>query len=205
VNAGLVVVDYRAGNLRSVETALRYLEADFRISDSPEQVGGAERLIVPGVGEARSAMEQLFASGLDRAIDAFWRKGRPLLGICLGCQIIFARSEERSTRCLGFLPGTVRRFTPRSGRKVPHMGWNRVFQTRSHPLFGGIADGAFFYFVHSYYPQPAEEDLVIGECEYGPRFAAAVARDNLVACQFHPEKSAESGLRLLSNFLRWKP
>lgn len=205
MSADLVVVDYRAGNLRSVETALQHLGAEFRVSDDPVEVAAAERLIVPGVGEARAAMEQLSASGLDQAIDEFWRAGRPLLGICLGCQIIFEQSEERSTRCLGFLTGTVERFTPEPGHKVPHMGWNRVFQRHSHHLFSGIADGAFFYFVHSYYPQPAEGEVVIGECEYGVRFAAAVARDNLAACQFHPEKSAESGLRLLANFLSWKP
>jgi glutamine amidotransferase len=205
VSTDLVVVDYRAGNLRSVETALNHLGARFRISTSPEEVAAAERLIVPGVGEARAAMEQLSVSGLDQAMLEFWRAGRPLLGICLGCQIIFDQSEERSTRCLGFLPGAVGRFTPQPGRKVPHMGWNRVFQRRPHPLFGTITDGAFFYFVHSYYPQPAEAEVVIGECEYGPRFAAAVARDNLAACQFHPEKSAENGLRLLANFLSWKP
>jgi len=205
VSADLVVVDYLAGNLRSVETALQHLGAGFKISGSPGEVAAAERLIVPGVGEARAAMEQLCESGLDQAIDGFWRAGRPLLGICLGCQIIFDRSEERSTHCLGFLGGAVRRFTPAPGRKVPHMGWNRVFFRRSHPLFSGIADGAFFYFVHSYYPKPAEAEVVIGECEYGPRFAAAVARDNLAACQFHPEKSAENGLKLLANFLSWKP
>jgi glutamine amidotransferase len=150
-------------------------------------------------------MEELESTGLRRAVEEFLRSGRPLLGICLGCQIIFDRSEERSTACLGFLAGTVRRFIPEAGRKVPHMGWNRVYQTRPHCLFTGVADGAYFYFVHSYYPAPSEKRVVIGECEYGLRFAAAVARDNLAACQFHPEKSGESGLRLLANFLDWKP
>jgi glutamine amidotransferase len=205
VSTKLIVLDYRAGNLRSVETALLHLGARFKISNRPEDVAAAERLIVPGVGEARDAMEQLSSSGLDQAIGGFLRSGRPLLGICLGCQIVFERSEERTVTCLGFLPGTVRRFVPAAGRKVPHMGWNRVFQRRSHRIFKGIPDGAFFYFVHSFYPDPAESDVVIGECEYGERFAAAVARDNLVACQFHPEKSAESGLRLLANFLSWSP
>jgi glutamine amidotransferase len=205
VSTELIVVDYQAGNLRSVETALLHLGARFRISSRPEEIAAAERVIVPGVGEARDAMEHLSASGLDQAIDGVRRSGRPLLGICLGCQIIFERSEERSVRCLGFLPGMVRRFIPAPGRKVPHMGWNRVYQCRRHPLFNGIRDRAFFYFVHSYYPDPADSEVVIGECEYGVRFAAAVARENLVACQFHPEKSAESGLRLLSNFLSWSP
>lgn len=204
MSAELVVVDYRAGNLRSVETALRYLGASFRISDRPEEVAGARRLIVPGVGEARTAMEELGRGGLDQAITEVWRAGRPLLGICLGCQIIFDRSRERSTRCLGFLEGTVERFTATADRKVPHMGWNRVFQSRGHPLFSGIEDGAFFYFVHSYYPLPADQRVVIGECEYGLRFAASVARDNLAACQFHPEKSGQKGLRLLRNFIDWQ-
>lgn len=201
----LIVVDYGSGNLRGVETALCFLGAEFRISDSPEEVLAARRLIVPGVGEARAAMEELSASGLGQAIEAFWRGGRPLLGICLGCQIIFDLSEERGTACLGLLPGRVERFSSEGGRKVPHMGWNRVYQARSHPLFAGIADGAFFYFVHSYYPIPKDERVVIGECEYGLHFAAAVARDNLVACQFHPEKSGSNGLSLLKNFLRWDP
>lgn len=199
------MADYRAGNLHSVEMALHHLGAQFRFSSKAEEVAAADRLIVPGVGEARAAMQELSASGLDRAINRVWRAGRPLLGICLGCQIIFDRSEERSTPCLSFLEGAVARFPAKGGLKVPHMGWNRVFQTRSHPLFDGISDGAFFYFVHSYYPIPADPQAVIGECEYGLRFAAAVARDNLAACQFHPEKSAESGLRLLGNFLAWKP
>lgn len=201
----LIVVDYGSGNLRGVETALCFLGAEFRISDSPEEVLAARRLIVPGVGEARAAMEELSASGLGQAIEAFWRGGRPLLGICLGCQIIFDLSEERGTACLGLLPGRVERFSSEGGRKVPHMGWNRVYQARSHPLFAGLADGAFFYFVHSYYPIPKDERVVIGECEYGLHFAAAVARDNLVACQFHPEKSGSNGLSLLKNFLRWDP
>jgi glutamine amidotransferase len=201
----LIIVDYGAGNLRSVETALRFLGVEFRISDSPEEVLAARRLIVPGVGEARAAMEGLSASGLGQAIEAFWKAGYPLLGICLGCQIIFELSEERSTACLGLLPGRVERFSSEQGRKVPHMGWNRVYQSRSHPLFAGITDGAFFYFVHSYYPVPKDAQVVIGECEYGLRFAAAVARNNLVACQFHPEKSGSNGLSLLKNFLRWDP
>ncbi|MEE8589782.1 MAG: imidazole glycerol phosphate synthase subunit HisH, partial [Spirochaetia bacterium] len=166
----LIVVDYGSGNLRSVETALRFLGAEFRISDSPEEVLAARRLIVPGVGEARAAMEELSASGLGQAIEAFWRGGRPLLGICLGCQIIFDLSEERGTACLGLLPGRVERFSSERGRKVPHMGWNRVYQARSHPLFAGLADGAFFYFIHSYYPIPKDERVVIGECEYGLHF-----------------------------------
>ncbi|MBN1837910.1 MAG: imidazole glycerol phosphate synthase subunit HisH [Spirochaetales bacterium] len=200
----LGVVDYGAGNLRSVETALRYLGADYFVSSRPEELGAADRLVVPGVGEARAAMQAMAAGGLDTAVAEFHRSGRPLLGVCIGCQIIFERSEERSTACLGFLPGTVRRFPSVPGLKVPHMGWNTVSWQVEHPLFAGLESGAWFYFVHSYYPQPASRALVLAECEYGLRFAAAVGRENLLAVQFHPEKSGPQGLRLLSNFLDWR-
>lgn len=202
------VIDYRAGNLRSVETALRHLGADFRITERPEEVLRADRLIVPGVGEARAAMEVLEPGGLAAAVREFVASGRPTLGICLGTQVIFERSEERDTPCLGILPGTVRRFPPTmraAGLKVPHMGWNRVFARGAHPLLAGVPDGSYFYFVHSYYPQPADQVMVLAECEYGLRFAAGVGRGNLAAFQFHPEKSGEPGLRLLANFLEWRP
>lgn len=202
------VIDYRAGNLRSVETALRHLGADFRITERPEEVLRADRLIVPGVGEARAAMEVLEPGGLAAAVREFVASGRPTLGICLGTQVIFERSEERDTPCLGILPGVVRRFPPglrAAGLKVPHMGWNRVFARGAHPLLAGVPDGSYFYFVHSYYPQPADQAMVLAECEYGLRFAAGVGRGNLAAFQFHPEKSGEPGLRLLANFLEWRP
>ena len=202
------VIDYRAGNLRSVETALRHLGADFRITERPEEALRADRLIVPGVGEARAAMEVLEPGGLAAAVREFVASGRPTLGICLGAQVIFQRSEERDTLCLGILPGVVRRFPaslPASGLKVPHMGWNRVFARSAHPLLAGVPEGSFFYFVHSYYPDPGEPELVLAECEYGLRFAAGVGRGNLAAFQFHPEKSGAPGLRLLANFLAWEP
>jgi glutamine amidotransferase len=204
----VAVVDYGAGNLRSVEIALRHLGADFASTRRPEELGRAPRLIVPGVGEARAAMEALEAGGLDGAIREFVASGRPVLGICLGAQIIFQRSEERDTPCLGLLPGTVRRFPAglkAAGLKVPHMGWNRVFKRDAHPLLAGIPDGSFFYFVHSYYSDPADPALVLATCDYGLRFAAGVGRGNLAAFQFHPEKSGPSGLRLLANFLAWVP
>jgi glutamine amidotransferase len=205
MNEPLVVVDYRAGNLRSVETALKALGAAFTVSGDPKTVRAADRLIVPGVGEARSAMEELSDSGLEEAVLEHWRRGKPLLGICLGCQIIFEKSEERTTVCLAMLPGEVRRFRPRGRLKVPHMGWNQILLKRRHPVLAGIADGAYFYFLHSYYPVPRDAEAVVAECEYGHRFAAVVARDNLIACQFHPEKSGPSGLRMLENFLSWRP
>jgi glutamine amidotransferase len=207
----LGVVDYGAGNLRSVETALRHLGVEYFVSSRPEELPRAERLVVPGVGEARAAMGALTASGLDAALGEYLRRGRPLLGICIGCQLIFERSEERSTTCLGFLPGTVRRFPALPGLKVPHMGWNDVFWCVEHPLFSGVDSGSYFYFVHSYYPDPAAGSpsaagsVTLAECEYGIRFAAAVGRDNLAAVQFHPEKSGSQGLRLLANFLGWNP
>jgi glutamine amidotransferase len=204
----VAVVDYRAGNLRSVQIALRHLGADFASTQRAEDLGSARRLIVPGVGEARAAMEALEAGGLAQAIREFVSSGRPVLGICLGAQVIFQRSEERDTACLGLLPGTVRRFPPglrAAGLKVPHMGWNRVFPSRAHPLLAGIFEGSFFYFAHSFYPDPADPKLVLAACDYGLRFAAGVGRGNLAAFQFHPEKSGPAGLRLLANFLAWEP
>jgi glutamine amidotransferase len=204
----VAVVDYRAGNLRSIETALRHLGADFWVTERPEEALRADRLLFPGVGEARAAMEALAPAGLGEAVREFVASGRPTLGICLGAQVIFERSEERDTKCLGILPGAVRRFPPglrAAGLKVPHMGWNRVFARGAHPLLAGVPDGSFFYFVHSYYPVPADPVLVLAECEYGLRFAAGVGRGNLVAFQFHPEKSGAPGLRLLANFLEWEP
>lgn len=204
----VAVIDYQAGNLRSVQTALRHLGAQFAVTARPEKVARAGRLLVPGVGEARAAMEELTRRGLEEAIRELVAAGRPALGICLGSQLVFERSEERDTACLGLLPGTVRRFPPElrlAGLKVPHMGWNRVRAARPHPLLAGIPDGAFFYFVHSFYPEPAEPELVLAECEYGLRFAAGVGRGNLAAFQFHPEKSGAAGLRLLANFLGWRP
>lgn len=160
----VAVIDYQAGNLRSVETALRHLGADFRVTARPEEALRAERLVVPGVGEARAAMEVLDPAGLGEAVREFVRSGRPTLGICLGAQVIFERSEERNTPCLGIFPGEVRRFPPslrQAGLKVPHMGWNRVFARAAHPLLAGVPQGSYFYFVHSFYPQPADRKSVV--------------------------------------------
>lgn len=200
-----VVVDYEAGNLRSVETALTRLNSDFITTSRPEDIKKAQKLIVPGVGEARAAMDVLKRSGLGEAIIEFFSSGKPLLGICLGIQVIFEHSEESDTSCLGMLPGTVKRFQRDAGLKIPHMGWNRIFSKFEHPILSGVTDGTFFYFVHSYYPVPADKDMIVAECDYGCRFAAGVARDNLIAFQFHPEKSGLVGLKLLSNFLKWNP
>ncbi len=194
------VVDYGAGNLPSVERALASIGAEFFTTARPEELARADRLVFPGVGEARAAMDVLEARGLDEAIIAFARSGRPLLGICIGAQVVLDASEERSTRCLGLVAGRAVRFRTTADLKVPHIGWNQVRQTAAHAVFAGIPDGACFYFVHSYYPEVADGRLTIGETDYGAAFTSAFARENLVAVQFHPEKSGRHGLRLLANF-----
>lgn len=199
-----VVLDYGAGNLKSVENALRFLGARFRVTSLPAELEDAEGLIFPGVGEAAASMTVLKRTGLDQGLRDFLSSGRKILGICIGCQVIFDRSEERDTECLGLLPGTVRRFPRDLGVKVPHMGWNTVHFTREHPVFAGIPQDSSFYFVHSYYPEPADDAVVAGRTDYGLSFASCIARKNLVAFQFHLEKSGPLGLKLLSNFLAWK-
>jgi glutamine amidotransferase len=198
-----VVVDYGAGNLKSVENALRHLGASFRVTSAPTDVDAADALIFPGVGEAAASMAELRRTGLDEAIRRFVASGRKVLGICIGCQVIFERSEERDTECLGIFGGRVARFPGGPGLKVPHMGWNSVHFTRPHPVFHSIPQDSPFYFVHSYYPVPADLSLVAGETDYGEVFASCIARRNLVAFQFHLEKSGPRGLQLLDNFLSW--
>ncbi len=198
----VAVLDYEAGNLRSVETALSYLAADFFVSPEPKEILKADAVIFPGVGEARSAMDVLASRGLGDALWETAERGKPLFGICLGSQIVLSRSEERDATCLDLIPGVARRFAEAPGRKIPHMGWNTLKLRRAHPVFDGLPDESSFYFVHSYYPDPAEEALCIGTTEYGREFCAAFARDNVVATQFHPEKSGKNGLLLLRNFLK---
>lgn len=195
------VVDYAAGNLTSVETALKRLGADFAVSGLPDELDRTERLIFPGVGEARAAMRELEKRRLDGFLRRYVASGRPVLGICIGCQIVLSLSEENETPCLDIVPGRVRRFPYDMGLKVPHMGWNEVRQRGVSPLFDGIPDGSSFYFVHSYYPQPERQEETIGTTDYGIEFVSAFSRNNLYAVQFHPEKSGELGIRLLSNFL----
>ncbi len=195
------VVDYGAGNLKSVETALEYLGASFVTSSSPDELRDSDALIVPGVGEAASAMNALTETGLDRLILDHARDGKPLLGICLGCQVFMERSEERDTRCLGILEGKVVRMPAGPALKIPHMGWNTVDVSREDPMFRGIPNESSFYFVHSYCVQIEGAEGVVGTTEHGIRFASALARDNVTAVQFHPEKSGKHGLRLLRSFL----
>jgi glutamine amidotransferase len=195
------VLNYEAGNLTSVETALRHLGAHYLVSSDPEELKRCERLIFPGVGEARAAMRALQSASLDSFLAEYHASGRPLLGICLGCQIVLEASEENATECLGLVAGTSRRFPEDRGLKIPHMGWNSVAITQQHPIFDGIPDESSFYFVHSYYPQLQDRSLELGSTEYGISFSSAFARDNLCAVQFHPEKSGPRGLQLLTNFL----
>lgn len=197
----LAVVDYGAGNLRSVVRALAFVGAEPVVVGDPEALLQADVLVFPGVGAAGSAMRRLRERGLDDAIREFYRSGRPVLGVCLGLQLLFEWSEEDGgTAGLGLLPGLVRRFP--DGLKVPHMGWNQVRLRQAHPVFAGIPDGTYFYFVHSYYAEPADPALVVGTTDYGVEFASVVARENLVATQFHPEKSSRWGLMVYKNFLR---
>ncbi len=199
----VVVLAYEAGNLKSVENALAYLGARFLVTRDPRAVRDATSVIFPGVGEAAASMAVLNRSGLGAALKDYVASGRKMLGICIGCQVIFDRSEERDTTCLGLVPGSVRRFAHGSGLKVPHMGWNAVHFTRAHPVFDGIPQDTRFYFVHSYYPEPADPTVVAARTDYGIPFASCIARANVVAFQCHVEKSGKFGLKLLSNFLEW--
>jgi len=199
------VVDYGMGNLRSVSKALEHVAPDARVlvTADPQEIRSAERVVVPGQGAMPDCMRQLAASGAREAvIEAAGDK--PFLGICIGVQMLFERAEEGDTPGLGIIPGRVPRLRV-SGLKIPHMGWNEVFQARPHPLWQGIASGSRYYFVHSYYPAPRDPALAAATCVYGAPFTCAIARDNIFAVQFHPEKSQSAGLQLLSNFVNWRP
>jgi glutamine amidotransferase len=201
----VVIVDYGAGNLRSVARCVAHLGYEPVISVEARALDDARALILPGVGAAADTMRNLQQAGLVEPLREYIASGRHFLGVCMGQQALLSVSEEGGEHpCLDVIPGRVRRFPPASqtGLKVPHMGWNQVWQRGGHPVFEGIADGANFYFVHSYYPDPEDRDVVIGETEYGLRFASVLARGNLVATQFHPEKSGEDGLRFYGNFLQ---
>ena len=211
----VAIVDYGMGNLRSVSQALEHVAAgsgyQVRITSQPEEVLQAERVVLPGQGAMPDCMDQLRGSGmLDAVLDAAANK--PLMGVCVGMQMLLSDSDEGPSDGLDLIPGRVRRFQldgrlqPDGSRyKVPQMGWNRVIQVRPHPVWEGVEDNAYFYFVHSYYAQPSDPRHSVGETDYGGRFTCALARDNIFATQFHPEKSAAQGLALYRNFLRWNP
>ena len=209
----IAVIDYGMGNLRSVWQALVHVAEgrDVVVTADPAQVAAAERVVFPGQGAMPDCMHELDARNLRQAVlDA--ARNKPFLGICIGQQMLFEHSEEGDVAGLGVFAGAVRRFPAERMRsaqgeklKVPHMGWNQVAQTRAHPLWDGIADGSRFYFVHSYCVAPADAACVVGTTDYGVAFTSAVAQDNIFAIQCHPEKSAQSGLKLLANFIHWMP
>jgi glutamine amidotransferase len=197
----IAVLDYRAGNLRSVVKALEAVGARPVVTDDPDVVARADGLVVPGQGSAWDAMRNLEALGLVEPLKAYVASGRPFLGVCLGEQIIFESSEEHGgVTCLGLIPGTVRRLP--GGQKVPHIGWNSVRFRTAHPLLEGVPSDEYFYFVHSYYVDPTDAEMVVGETDYGVTFASIVAHNNVFATQFHPEKSSGIGLKIYENFAR---
>lgn len=201
----VIIVDYNAGNIRSVQRACAAAKVDASVSGDPDVVRKAPRVIFPGVGNAQSAMETLRERGLDEALTETLRAGRPVFGICVGAQLILDRSEESTVPCLGWLPGVTRRFNLDDPRlKVPHIGWNEVVVSRPHPLLEGVRPGDEFYFVHTYRPEPADPTHVLAEADYGGPFCCALGKDNLFATQFHPEKSGKLGLALLERFSRWE-
>jgi len=212
----VAVVDYGMGNLRSVSQAVAHAaraadDVKVIVTANPEEVFLAERIVLPGQGAMRDCMRELADSGLKQAVlDALCTK--PVMGVCVGMQMLLDHSEEQDTPGLGLIPGRVKRFRlegqlqPDGSRfKVPQMGWNRVTQARPHPIWAGVPDNAWFYFVHSFYAEPADPGHSAGLSDYGTRFTSALARDNIFATQFHPEKSAADGLKLYRNFLLWNP
>ncbi len=200
----ITIVDYEAGNITSVKRALDYLGIPSKISLYPKDIINAKRVIFPGVGHAASAMKILQQRGLDTALKQAFSKGIPILGICLGTQIILSHSEEGNTRCLGLVEGECQKFSfNNKSLKIPHIGWNSILTQKPHPVLDSLKPDDEFYFVHSYYPKPSDVDSIIAVCEYGISFCAVIAKANLIATQFHPEKSGPAGLKILSGFSQW--
>ena len=197
----LVIIDYDASNLHSVRKALQALGHRPLVSNDPDEVKAADAVVLPGVGAAGDAMRHLNELKLVPVLRRFAAEGKPFFGVCVGMQLLFEWSDEDGgIECLGLLKGRVRRIP--AGPKVPHMGWNQVDLRRPHPLFAEVPSGSYFYFVHSYYAVPDDPRVILGETDHGIRFTSAVAHDNLIGVQFHPEKSATFGLRLYDNFVR---
>jgi len=201
----IAIVDYGMGNLHSVARALRAAapDANILIAREAHDIDQATRIVLPGQGAMPDCMRTLAASGLRQAV-LHAAVNKPMLGICVGEQMLFSHSDEGKVAGLDVFAGHVTRFAD-TRLKIPHMGWNCVHQKREHPLWRGIADQTFFYFAHSYYAIPDSSDLTVGQSDYGVKFTCAVARDNIFAVQFHPEKSAQAGLQLYRNFAHWNP
>lgn len=195
----VAIIDYGVGNLRSVEKAFAAMGCDAIVSGDERELRSVERLVLPGVGAFGACMKALGERGFDRLVHERASEGTPLLGVCVGMQLLFDESDEfGSTVGLGLLRGRVRRF--KNDLVVPHVGWNRIHQKRSHPMFEGVADGAFCYFVHSFYCEPEDDSVIVGETDYGGRYASVVSYGSISGVQFHPEKSQDVGLRMLKNF-----
>jgi len=197
----MIIVNYGAGNLTSVYNALKYLGIESEVSSEPEKIEKADKIIFPGVGAAKAAMENLNKTGIGEAVKNAVKKGTPVLGICIGCQIILESSEEDGgVQCLGLLEGNAVKFKNEPNLKIPHIGWNQVDFIKEHPLFKGIPNNSNFYFVHSYHPNLNESDIY-GVTTYGSQtFPCLIGKENLIAAQFHLEKSGETGLKMLGNF-----
>jgi len=205
----IAIIDYNAGNITSVARALGNIGQNFIITDDTKMLDSASHVIFPGVGAAGEAMAYLKDKKLDVWLQNCFASGKPLLGICLGTQIILESSEENDTRCIGLVSGSTRRFPDYledEGRplKIPQMGWNSVTMKYEHPVFADVPREAEFYFVHSYYPSPSDEAAILGTTQYGMTFCSVLAVKNLVAMQFHPEKSGRPGLQILKNFCAWR-
>jgi len=199
----IVIIDYQAGNLTSVVRSFKALGIEGTVTQDPAVVARATRVIFPGVGAAGKAMATLRELGLDQALRQCFERGIPIFGICLGAQIILEGSDENAAACLGLLPGRTKALPRVDDLKIPHMGWNRVRFLKPHPVFKDLPVAAEYYFVHSYYPAPDRTAMVLGVTDYGIDFPSAIGWRNVVATQFHPEKSGRFGLKILENFLAW--
>ena len=205
----IAIIDYNAGNITSVARALHNIGQDFVITDDTKKLDAASHVIFPGVGAAGEAMAYLRQKNLDAWLQSWINTGKPLMGICLGTQIILDNSEENNTDCIGLVAGSTKRFPDHLlsaglALKIPHMGWNSVTLKHTHPVFAGIEPESEYYFVHSYYPSPSDETAVLGTTDYGMSFCSVLAVKNLIAMQFHPEKSGRPGLQILKNFCAWR-
>jgi len=200
----IAIIDYEAGNLTSVKRALDYLEIPSVITPDPEVICRAERVIFPGVGHAASAMKTLTQRGLDIALKETFNAGTPIMGICLGTQIILSHSDEGNTVCLGLINGNCPKFSLKDkSLKIPHMGWDSISVVQPHPVLRSLQTGDELYFVHSFYPLPNDTTAVLAYCEYEISFPAIIGNKNLIATQFHPEKSGPAGLKILKSFSTW--